>query len=76
MSENEDRPVRGGGRGQGSGERDRSRHVHDSATLPEAANRLPFTPDATERYCCHCFRLVLRRGHRRRCPARRGGSHD
>ena len=71
MNENEDRQRATGGQGDGDEAMD-SRHHDSSVSMPPPASRRPFTPDGNERFCVRCCRLVIRRGHRSRCSARKG----
>jgi hypothetical protein len=64
VNENEDRQGQAGGQGETAGSR---------KSPSEYTRNRPFLPDPSEKFCEKCCRLVIRRRHRSRCPARRGG---
>jgi hypothetical protein len=73
MSRNANAPGHGGGACETVTD-GRLSHADHSPPAPSAASRLTFTPDANERNCPRCCRLVIRRDHQRRCPARVRGA--
>jgi len=70
MPRNANAPGEGGDAGE-TAMGCRLSRVDHTPSAPTAASRLPFTPDADESYCPRCQRLVIRRGHRSRCLARK-----